>query len=114
LLDRIKQALGERVSAVRSSRRLTDSASCIVLGDQEMALHLQRLLEQAGQEVPATRPVLELNPKHPLVARLQAEGDETRFGDLALLLFEQALLSEGASLEDPAAFVRRVNALLTM
>ncbi len=113
LLGRIKQALGERVSAVRSSRRLTDSASCIVLGDQEMALHLQRLLEQAGQEVPVTRPVLELNPKHPLVARLQAEGDETRFGDLALLLFEQALLSEGASLEDPAAFVRRVNALLT-
>ena len=113
LLDRIQQALGERVSAVRTSRRLTDSASCIVLGDQEMALHLQRLLEQAGQEVPATRPVLELNPKHPLVARLQAEGDETRFGDLALLLFEQALLSEGASLEDPAAFVRRMNTLLT-
>lgn len=113
LLERVGQALGERVSAVRSSRRLTDSASCIVLGDQEMALHLQRLLEQAGQEVPATRPVLELNPKHPLVARLQAEVDETRFGDLALLLFEQALLSEGAALEDPAAFVRRVNALLT-
>jgi molecular chaperone HtpG len=113
MLERIKQALGERVSAVHSSRRLTDSASCIVLGDQEMALHLQRLLEQAGQAVPTTRPVLELNPKHPLVARLQAEGDETRFGDLALLLFEQALLSEGASLEDPAAFVRRVNALLT-
>jgi molecular chaperone HtpG len=113
LLERVGQALGERVSAVRSSRRLTDSASCIVLGDQEMALHLQRLLEQAGQEVPETRPVLELNPKHPLVARLQAEVDETRFGDLALLLFEQALLSEGAALEDPAAFVRRVNALLT-
>jgi molecular chaperone HtpG len=113
LLERIEQVLGERVSAVRSSRRLTDSASCIVLGDQEMALHLQRLLEQAGQEVPATRPVLELNAKHPLVARLQAEGDETRFGDLALLLFEQALLSEGASLEDPAAFVRRMNTLLT-
>jgi molecular chaperone HtpG len=113
LLERIGQVLGERVSAVRGSRRLTDSASCIVLGEQEMALHLQRLLEQAGQEVPASRPVLELNPNHPLVARLRVEQDETRFSDFALLLFEQALLSEGAALEDPAAFVRRVNTLLT-
>jgi molecular chaperone HtpG len=113
LLERVQEALGERVSEVRSSRRLTDSASCVVLGDQEMALHLQRLLEQAGQEVPETRPVLELNPAHPLVGRLQAESDEARFGELALVLFEQALLSEGAALEDPAAFVRRVNALLT-
>jgi len=112
LLERVKQALGEHVSDVRASRRLTDSASCIVLGDQEMALHLQRLLEQAGQEVPDTRPVLELNPGHALVRRLQAESDEARFTDLALILFEQALLSEGASLEDPAEFVRRVNSLL--
>jgi molecular chaperone HtpG len=112
LLDKVKQALGERVGDVRSSQRLTDSASCIVLGDQEMALHLQRLLEQAGQEVPDSRPALELNPGHALVQRLQAEHDEARFADLALILFEQALLSEGASLEDPAEFVRRVNSLL--
>jgi len=113
LLEKVKQALGERVSDVRPSRRLTDSASCVVLGDQEMALHLQRLLEQAGQEVPDSRPVLELNPGHALVQRLQVESDEARFTDLALILFEQALLSEGASLEDPAEFVRRVNSLLT-
>jgi len=112
LLEKVKGALGERVSDVRASQRLTDSASCIVLGDQEMALHLQRLLEQAGQEVPDSRPALELNPGHALVQRLQAESDEARFADLALILFEQALLSEGATLEDPAEFVRRVNSLL--
>jgi molecular chaperone HtpG len=112
LLERVQQALGERVSEVRASRRLTDSASCVVLGDQEMALHLQKLLEQAGQDVPDTRPVLELNPGHALVQRLKDEADEARFEDLALILFDQALLSEGASLEDPAEFVRRVNSLL--
>jgi len=112
LLKKIGDALGERVSAVKSSQRLTDSASCLVLGEQEMALHLQRLLEQAGQDVPDSRPVLELNPAHPLVERLNAEIDEQRFADLALVLFEQALLSEGASLEDPAGFVSRVNKLM--
>jgi len=112
LLERAKNVLGERVSDVRASHRLTESASCIVLGDQEMALHLQRLLEQAGQEVPDSKPVLELNPAHPLVQRLKEEGDDARFTDLALILFDQALLSEGAALEDPAEFVRRVNALL--
>jgi molecular chaperone HtpG len=112
LLEKVKQSLGERVGDVRASRRLTDSASCIVLSEQEMALHLQRLLEQAGQEVPDSRPVLELNPAHPLVQRLQGEADAARFTDLALILFEQALLSEGAALDDPAEFVRRVNSLL--
>jgi len=112
LLEKVQQALGERVSEVRASRRLTDSASCVVLGDQEMALHLQKLLEQAGQEVPDSRPVLELNPGHALVQRLKDETDAAHFEDLALILFDQALLSEGASLEDPAEFVRRVNSLL--
>ncbi|MDX1380512.1 MAG: molecular chaperone HtpG, partial [Xanthomonadales bacterium] len=112
LLERVKAALGERVSDVRSSHRLTDSASCVVLGDQEMALHLQRLLEQAGQEVPESRPVLELNASHPLVRRLEGEADAVRFSELSLVLFEQALLAEGAALEDPAGFVRRVNSLL--
>ena len=97
---------------MRSSQRLTDSASCLVLGDQEMALHLQRLLEQAGQDVPDSRPVLELNPDHPLVDKLANEADEGRFDDLSLVLFEQALLSEGAALADPAGFVRRVNDLM--
>ena len=112
LLEKVKESLGEHVSDVRSSQRLTDSASCLVLGDQEMALHLQRLLEQAGQDVPDSRPVLELNPDHPLVDKLANETDEGRFGDLALVLFEQALLSEGAALADPAGFVRRVNGLM--
>ncbi|MFC1740195.1 molecular chaperone HtpG [Pseudomonadota bacterium] len=112
LLKKIAESLGDHVSEVRSSQRLTDSASCLVLGDQEMALHLQRLLEQAGQDVPDSRPVLELNPTHPLVEKLAALEDQGNFADLSLVLFEQALLSEGANLEDPAGFVRRVNNLL--
>ena len=111
LLEKVKTSLGERVAEVRSSKRLTDSASCLVLGEQEMALHLQRMLEQAGQEVPESKPVLELNPAHPLVEKLGAEEGQ-RFDDLALVLFEQAVLSEGAVLPDPADFVRRVNQLL--
>ena len=111
LLEKVKTSLGDRVSDVRSSQRLTDSASCLVLGDQEMALHLQRMLEQAGQEVPESKPILELNPGHALVDKLGAEDGE-RFDDLALVLFEQALLSEGAVLADPAEFVRRINQLL--
>jgi len=114
LLKKVAEALGDKVSEVRSSQRLTDSASCLVLGDQEMALHLQRLLEQAGQDLPDSRPVLELNPEHPLVDRLKAEQDEQQFSDLSLVLFEQALLSEGATLADPAGFVRRVNALMNL
>ena len=112
VLEKVRESLGEHVSEVRSSQRLTDSASCLVLGEQEMALHLQRLLEQAGQSVPDSRPVLELNPAHPLVKKLQSEEDGNRFTDLALVLFEQALLSEGGSLSDPAGFVSRINALL--
>jgi molecular chaperone HtpG len=112
LLKKVTEVLGERVSEVRSSQRLTDSASCLVLGDQEMALHLQRLLEQAGQDLPDSRPVLELNPEHALVSKLKAEEDEQQFADLSLVLFDQALLSEGGSLADPASFVARVNSLI--
>ena len=112
IVEKIKESLGDRVSDVRTSHRLTESASCLVLGEQEMALHLQRLLEQAGQSIPDSRPVLELNPDHPLVDMLQSETDSTGFDDLALVLYEQALLSEGGSLSDPAAYVRRVNSLL--
>jgi len=113
LLKKVADSLGDKVSEVRSSQRLTDSASCLVLGDQEMALHLQRLLEQAGQDLPDSRPVLELNPGHALVDKLKSVEDKQQFADLSLVLFEQALLSEGASLADPAGFVRRVNALMT-
>ena len=112
LLKKIHDNLTDQVSEVRTSQRLTDSASCLVLGEQEMALHLQKLLEQAGQAVPGSRPVLELNADHPLVQLLQeSEGDEA-FSELSLMLYEQALLSEGGSLSDPAGFVRRVNKLM--
>jgi len=112
VLGRIGESLGEKVSAVRGSHRLTDSASCLVLGEQEMAIHLQKLLEQAGQAIPGSQPVLELNAEHPLVVQLLEETDDEAFSDLSLVLYEQALLSEGGSLEDPAGFVRRINNML--
>jgi len=113
VLKRVAGVLEHRVSEVRPSQRLTDSASCLVLNEHDMALHLQKILQQAGQPVPDSKPILELNPAHPLVERLAAEGDEERFGMLSQLLFEQALLSEGGSLPDPAGFVRRINILMT-
>ena len=112
LLERLKNALGDDVREVRISTRLTDSPSCLVLGTHEMAVHLQKMLKQAGHEVPAGKPVLEVNPDHPLVARLEHEKDEARFNDWSRLLFEQALLAEGGQLEDPVAFVKRLNSLL--
>ena len=111
LMEKVAESLGDRVGAVRASQRLTDSASCLVIGEQEMALHLQKLLEQAGQDVPDSRPTLELNPDHKLVKKLEGADGET-LENLSLLLFEQAVLSEGGSLEDPAGFVRRVNAMM--
>jgi len=113
LMQRVQDTLSDHVSAVRPSQRLTDSASCLVLNEHDMALHLKKILEQAGQSVPESKPILELNPAHPLVAQLKAEGDPDRFGTLSLLLYEQALLAEGGSLPDPAGFVRRINTLMT-
>jgi molecular chaperone HtpG len=113
LLNRIADALKEQVSAVRTSQRLIDSASCLVLDEHDMALHLQKMLRQAGQKVPESKPALELNPSHPLVAQLATENSAERFDMLSLLLYEQALLSEGGSLPDPAGFVRRINTLMT-
>ncbi len=111
-LDKLKEALGDDISEVRPSKRLTDSPSCLVLGEQEMALHMQKLLKQAGHEVPESKPALEVNLDHPLVKRLEAEADTERFADWARLLFEQALLAEGGQLEDPTSFVKRLNAIL--
>ncbi len=113
LLQRVADHLTEQVSAVRSSQRLTDSASCLVLNEHDMALHLQKMLKQAGQAIPESKPILELNPEHALIARLASEENAERFGMLSLLLYEQALLSEGGSLPDPAGFVRRINTLMT-
>lgn len=112
VVARMATALGDRVKAVRVSSRLTDSPACLVAGEHDLGIHFERLLKAAGQSAPSTRPVLEINPHHPLIARLRQEGDERRFADLSALVFDQALLAEGGTLEDGAGFVRRLNALL--
>jgi len=109
LQERLKTALEGRVKDVRASTRLVESPACIVVDEGEMSSHLARMLEQAGQQAPKALPVLEVNPGHALVERMQ---DDVRFDDFAHLLLEQALLAEGGQLEDPAAHVRRVNRLL--
>jgi len=111
LLERMKEVLGDKVKEVRVSHRLTDSPSCLVVEEDAMALNMQKLLKQAGQQVPNLEPILEVNPEHMLVERLQSEQDEERFSDWCFVLFEQAMLSEGGQLEDPASFVNRVNQL---
>jgi molecular chaperone HtpG len=100
------------VEEVRASRRLTDSASCLVLGEHDMALHLRRMLEQAGQQMPDSLPALEVNLQHPLLQRLAATADEAAFADWTRLVHEQAILAEGGQLDDPAAFVQRLNRLM--
>ncbi|BAL94096.1 molecular chaperone HtpG [Rubrivivax gelatinosus] len=109
VLERLKEALKERAKDVRTTTRLVDSPACIVADDGDMSAHLARLLKQAGQTAPKSLPILEINAEHPLVKRL--DGD-ARFDDLAQILFDQALLAEGGQLEDPAAYVQRVNRML--
>lgn len=112
LVEALKSALGERVREVRVSQRLTESPSCLVLEEYDMALHLQRMMRAAGHEVPTAKPILEINPQHALLKRFEAESDDARREQWALVLFEQAQLAEGAPLEDPAGFIRRLNNLL--
>jgi len=112
LLKKIKELLGDRVGDVKVSARLTDSPSCLALSDYEMAPHLARLLREAGQEMPESKPTLEINPQHALVKRVEAEADEAKAKDLATLLLEQAEISAGAQLPDPSAFVQRMNRVL--
>jgi molecular chaperone HtpG len=111
-VKRVQVALGEDVKEVRVSHRLTDSASCLVLGAHEMPIHMRQLMKQAGHELPDNKPILEINPGHALVARLEQEQDDSRFAEWSRLLFEQAMLAEGAQLEDPASFVKRMNSLM--
>jgi len=111
LLERLKQALGDRVSEVRVSSRLKDSAAVLVAGEHDMSAPLRRALEAAGQKAPAAPPVLELNVGHHFVKYLEKHEDAPEFADLALVLHEQALLAEGAQLADPGAFVQRLNKL---
>ena len=111
LVERLQESLKDRVKEVRVTLRLVDSPSCVVVGQNDLSPHLQRMLKAAGQEAPSILPVLEINPEHALVKRVQSASDES-FNDWASLLFEQALLADGSSLPDPTAFVRRVNQLL--
>jgi len=112
VVKKLKELLGERVRDVRVSARLTDSPVCLVLDEHDMGLAMQRLLKQAGHAVPQAKPILEINPAHALLKRLETESDAKRAEDVALLLLDQAQLLEGIALDDPAAYVRRVNALL--
>lgn len=110
LLDKVQTVLGEKVKAVRMTRRLTESACCLVSDEHDMSGHLERLLKQAGQKAPDRKPILELNPEHPLVKALSS--DSAAFDDLVWVLFDQAVLAEGGQPQDPAAFVRRLNSFL--
>ena len=112
LLEQIKASLGDKVEEVRVSHRLTDSPSCIVLNEHDMALYMQHLFKQAGHDVPKTQPNLEINPSHPLLQRMKAETDDERFAEWASVLLDQAILAEGGQLEDPAGFVSRLNRLM--
>jgi len=110
LLDKIKATLGEKVKDVRVTHRLTDSPSCIVADEHDLGGNLARILKAAGQKAPESKPILEINPRHPAVQRLKYE--ESRFDDWANLLLEQATLAEGGTLDDPAGFVKRINDLM--
>jgi molecular chaperone HtpG len=112
-LAKLKEALKEVAEDVRVTTRLVDSPACLVVQDQGMSLQLSRMLKQAGQPAPTVKPILEVNPEHKLVQRLADDGSAVHFNDLAHILFDQALLAEGGLPEDPASYVRRVNALLT-
>ncbi len=114
LVERMARVLGERVKEVRVSHRLKRSPSCLVLGEHDMAVSLQKILRQAGHEVPQVKATLEINPGHPLVERIREEQDDRRFEDWTWLLYEQAWLNEGGQLDDPASFVQRLNELLLL
>jgi molecular chaperone HtpG len=112
LVERIKAALGESVSEVRVSHRLTDSPAILAIGEQDLGMQMRQILEASGQKVPESKPIFEFNPAHPLIEKLDAEQSEERFGDLSHILLDQAALAAGDSLKDPAAYVRRLNKLL--
>ncbi len=112
LIERVKSSLGDAVKEVRVTHRLTDSPACLVAGAHDLSGNMARILKAAGQNAPESKPILELNPTHKLVKRLENEAEEIKFNDLAHLVFDQALLAEGGQLNDPASFVRRMNSLL--
>jgi molecular chaperone HtpG len=110
VLEKLQAALKDRAQDVRASTRLVDSPACLVVAEGGMSGHLARMLKQAGQSTPESKPILEVNPGHALVKKLESDA---QFDDLAHLLFDQAVLAEGGQLEDPAAHVQRMTRLLT-
>ena len=112
LTEKIAKTLGDKVKEVRITHRLTDSPACLVSDPSGMSMNLERLLKAAGQKVPVSKPILEVNPHHPLVQGLKYESNEKRFSDWSHILFDQAMLAEGAQLDDPGAFVKRLNGLM--
>ncbi len=112
LVERLKAALGDSVSEVRVSHRLTDSPAILAIGEQDLGLQMRQILEASGQKVPDSKPIFEFNPAHPLIEKLDHEQSEDRFADFSHILFDQAALAAGDSLKDPAAYVRRLNKLL--
>ena len=112
LVERMAKVLEDKVAEVRATTRLTESPACLVVGDFDMGAQMKRIMEAAGQPVPDSKPILEVNPGHPLLTMLDQEQDEERFADLASVVFDQANLAEGGQLEDPAAYVSKLNKLL--
>lgn len=112
LIKRLKTALEDRVEDVRVTNRLTDSPACIVLNEHDMAMHMQRILKEAGHAMPGSKPILEINPDHPIVKKLDIEKSKKKFADWSDILFDQAVLAEGGQLEDPASFVAKLNKML--
>jgi len=112
LIKRISDTLGDKVESVRVTSRLTDSPACLVVGEYDMSAQMRRLMEQTGQPVPQSKPIFEINPEHALVLKLDNESDEERFSDLTSILFNQAELAEGGHLDDPAAYISKLNRLL--
>ena len=112
VIEMIKEKLGSRVKDVRVTHRLTDSPSCLVLDQFDMGLQMQQIMRAAGQQVPESQPILEINPQHPLVVQLKDMSDQQQFENWSHILFDQAMLAEGGQLEDPAAYVKRVNEML--
>ena len=112
LLKKVKKVLKDRVEAVQVSRRLVESPACVVAGESELNPQLRRMLEASGQSLPESKPILEINVEHPLVMRLSAVADNKRFGEIANIVLDHALLAEGSQLDNPAEYVKRMNALL--
>jgi molecular chaperone HtpG len=112
MLERLKKVLNEKVSDVKITTRLTDSPCCLVLGAYDMGAQMRQIMQAAGQSLPASKPTLEINPQHPLIEKLTQEIQDDRFENLAMILFDQAVLSEGSQLSDPSSYVTRINNLL--